>query len=328
VGVALVSWSPSGLLAAQDTTRARADTVGHFHIGLTIHDYGISFGNAPRINGVRLNVQDADLERVNGINVTLWKPREPLTGTVNGVQIGLLPGSSEVSGVGVGLAGVVTSRRARWITVGGLGAVSNGAIDGIGIGGLGLVADGSIHGIGFGGLGAVANGDLKGVVFGGLGAVANRDIWGVAVSGLGTVANRDVVGLAFAGLGTVANRDVTGAGLGGLALVANGSITGIGVGGLAVVANGRITGLGVGGLAVVANEGIRGIGLAGYSVDTHEVGGVTVSAYNRVRGLQRGLAIGIYNSAYELHGVQIGVLNRAKNNKAPFKILPLVNVHL
>jgi len=131
VGVALVSWSPSGLLAAQDTTHARTDTVGHFHIGLTIHDYGFSFGNAARINGVRLNVQDADLERVNGINVTLWKPREPLTGTVNGVQIGLLPGSSEVNGVGVGLAG--------------------------------LVADGSIHGIGFGGLGAVANGDLKGV---------------------------------------------------------------------------------------------------------------------------------------------------------------------
>jgi hypothetical protein len=296
VGVALVSWSPSGLLAAQDTTHARTDTVGHFHIGLTIHDYGISFGNAPRINGVRLNVQDADLERVNGINVTVWKPREPLTGTVNGVQIGLLPGSGEVNGVGVGLAG--------------------------------LVADGSIHGIGFGGLGAVANGDLKGVVFGGLGAVANRDIWGVAVSGLGTVANRDVVGLAFAGLGTVANRDVTGVGLGGLALVANGSITGIGVGGLAVVANGRITGLGVGGLAVVANESIRGIAVAGYSVDTHEMDGVAVSAYTRVRGLQRGLAIGIYNSAYELHGVQIGVLNRAKNNKAPFKILPLLNVHL
>ena len=83
--------------------------------------------NAPRINGVRLNVQDADLERVNGINVTLWKPREPLTGTVNGVQIGLLPGSGEVNGVGVGLAG--------------------------------LVADGSIHGIGFGGLSSVANGD-------------------------------------------------------------------------------------------------------------------------------------------------------------------------
>jgi len=81
-------------------------------------------------------------------------------------------------------------------------------------------------------------------------------------------------------------------------------------------------------LAVVANESIRGIALAGYSVDTHEMDGVAVSAYNRVRGLQRGLAIGIYNSAYELHGVQIGVLNRAKNNKAPFKILPLVNVHL
>ena len=39
------------------------------------------------------------------------------------------------------------------------------------------------------------------------------------------------------------------------------------------------------------------------------------------------LTIGLYNSAYELHGVQIGVLNQAKNNRAPFKILPVLNVH-
>lgn len=337
VGVAFVLGS--GSLAAQDTTRAIADTAnardsvpparaGHFHIGLTIHGYGLSFGNARRITGIRLNVQDAELERVDGINVTLWKPREPPTGTVNGVQVGLLPGSRQVNGIAAGLGGVVTERRARWVTVGGLGAVSNGAIEGIGIGGLGLVANGAIRGIGIGGLGTVANGDIRGIALGGLGAVANRDITGVAMGGLGTVANRDVVGVAVAGLGTVANRDVTGAGVAGLALVANGSITGVGIGGLAVVANDRMTGLGIGGLAVVANEEIRGIAIAGYSVDSHRMAGVSVSAYNRFRGPQRGLAIGLYNSAFELHGVQIGVLNRAKNNKAPFKILPLVNVHL
>ena len=80
--------------------------------------------------------------------------------------------------------------------------------------------------------------------------------------------------------------------------------------------------------SVVANEAIRGIAVAGYSVDSRQMAGVAVSPYNRIRGSQRGLVIGIYNSAYELHGVQIGVLNRAKNNKAPLKILPLLNVHL
>jgi hypothetical protein len=63
-------------------------------------------------------------------------------------------------------------------------------------------------------------------------------------------------------------------------------------------------------------------------VDTHRLTGLSISAYNRVRGLQAGMAVGLYNSADELHGVQIGVVNRAKNNKAPFRILPVLNVHL
>ncbi len=44
-------------VAAQDSTPP--PTHGHFHIGLTVHDYGVTIGNAPRTNGVRLNFQDA-----------------------------------------------------------------------------------------------------------------------------------------------------------------------------------------------------------------------------------------------------------------------------
>src|SRR3989442_3377317 len=149
---------------AQDTAPPR---YGHFHIGLTIHDYGVSLGNAPRVNGVRLNVQDAELDRVNGINVTLWKPREPLSGTINGVHLGLLPGSEQVNGIALGLGGVVAERQLRWISVGGLGAVSNGSLEGVGIGGLGLVANGEIRGVALGGLGSVTNGSLTGIGIGG-----------------------------------------------------------------------------------------------------------------------------------------------------------------
>jgi hypothetical protein len=42
---------------------------------------------------------------------------------------------------------------------------------------------------------------------------------------------------------------------------------------------------------------------------------------------QRGLSIGIFNHADNLHGVQIGVLNFAGNNPEGLKILPLLNVH-
>jgi hypothetical protein len=37
---------------------------------------------------------------------------------------------------------------------------------------------------------------------------------------------------------------------------------------------------------------------------------------------------GLHNSADDLNGVQVGILNRAQNNRAPFQILPVLNVHL
>jgi hypothetical protein len=33
------------------------------------------------------------------------------------------------------------------------------------------------------------------------------------------------------------------------------------------------------------------------------------------------------NYAWTLHGVQIGVLNYARNNPPPFRLLPIVNVN-
>jgi hypothetical protein len=62
-------------------------------------------------------------------------------------------------------------------------------------------------------------------------------------------------------------------------------------------------------------------------VKTRELRGVSIGAYNRVRGLQAGLSIGIYNSARVLNGLQLGVLNRAQNNRGVWRMLPLVNAH-
>ena len=41
------------------------------------------------MNGLRINWSDAGLEQINGINITLWKPEKPMSGTVNGLAIGL-----------------------------------------------------------------------------------------------------------------------------------------------------------------------------------------------------------------------------------------------
>lgn len=61
------------LLHAQDSTEIRHHRPSHWHIGITAHNTGITIGNAARTNGLRLNFEDADLDVVNGINITIWK---------------------------------------------------------------------------------------------------------------------------------------------------------------------------------------------------------------------------------------------------------------
>jgi hypothetical protein len=51
---------------------------------------------------------------------------------------------------------------------------------------------------------------------------------------------------------------------------------------------------------------------------------VSISAFNRVRGRQSGLTIGIVNIANELDGLQLGLINIARN-KSSFRVLPFIN---
>jgi hypothetical protein len=55
------------------------------------------------------------------------------------------------------------------------------------------------------------------------------------------------------------------------------------------------------------------------------VRGVSLSAFNHVKGQQFGLSLGLLNYAWEVHGVQLGVLNYARNNRRGLRLLPLVN---
>ena len=157
LGVALSCPFP----APGQEVRSSSDTtprhIGHFHVGLTYHDYGLSIGNAPRVNGLRLNFQDAGLEQVNGVNITIWEPKKPLHGTVNGFALGGIPSGADLNGISIGVAGVVARHRARWINIGGFGVVSDGTIDGIALAGFGVVADGHLHGLTVAGLGAVTD---------------------------------------------------------------------------------------------------------------------------------------------------------------------------
>jgi len=55
-------------------------------LDLTVNHVGLAIGEIPRVTGLRLNIRDAHLERVDGINVTTWGPYTDNHGIVHGVH--------------------------------------------------------------------------------------------------------------------------------------------------------------------------------------------------------------------------------------------------
>ena len=53
--------------------------------------------------------------------------------------------------------------------------------------------------------------------------------------------------------------------------------------------------------------------------------GVSVSAFNHIRGYQRGVAIGVVNYAYDIKGIQLGILNHVESNPRYLRWLPIFN---
>lgn len=51
-------------------------------------------------------------------------------------------------------------------------------------------------------------------------------------------------------------------------------------------------------------------------------------AYNYVRGTFVGLQIGLVNDTRVLKGVQLGLVNIARNNHGLARVLPILNAHL
>lgn len=85
--------APAATSAQEPEDDAPPAAASHRALNLTIKGFGLSIGNSARLNGLRINFQDYQLERVNGVNLTLWTPEEPLGGTVNGLAVGAAPGA-------------------------------------------------------------------------------------------------------------------------------------------------------------------------------------------------------------------------------------------
>lgn len=284
--------------------------------GLTVpvKNWGLCFGNSPRFDGLRFNLGDKNIDTINGINITLWKANQKnASGTVNGLSLGLLPNAAALNGIQIGLLGPGAEKTIRGITIGLIGAGAGGDMVGLNVGGIGVGAGNNLMGINVGLLGAGAGDDVKGISIGGLGVGAGNNLIGLNLGGLGAGAGEKVIGVTIAGLGAGAGNSLTGLTLCGLA-AGSPAIKGLTIAGLAVGGS-KISGvsLALGTIWVEQDNGD-----AAYT-------GLAVSAFNNIKGTQKGIAIGIVNHAYRLKGLQIGLLNIVRDNPKGRKVLPIIN---
>lgn len=274
-------------------------------------EYGVCLGNARNFTGLRINLRDHDVERINGVNLTLWIPGENDRACIRGLAVGL---AAPVSG------------RLSGISLGGVGVAAHD-IRGIAAGGLGVGAGADVSGIAIGGLGVGAGEDASGILIGGLGAGVGKDLRGIGVGGLGVGAGENIAGIVVGGLGIGAGRNVSGIAVGGVAVGAGKAVKGLALAGGAIGGEERIQGLAAAG-AWLRTQHLKGVGVTAGYVGCADLTGLGVGSVVRVRDTQRGISFGLLNLARHLRGVQIGLLNCARNNPPGLRWLPIVNLHL
>lgn len=327
-------------------------------LGIPTKRVGIGFGNLPQFTGIRFNFKDRYVEKIKGINVTVWQTKNDSdqSGTVNGISLGLpmAMGHENQNGISLGLLGVAATQNLSGINIGLLGAGAGNNVNGFNFGGLGIGSGQDLRGVTIGGLGAGAGGDVIGFNVGGLGIGAGGNLVGFSFGGLGVGSGGSVAGINVAGVGIGAGENLTGfsfalGGIGAGEKIRGINIAGLGIGAGESVNGINIAGLGVGGPRVtgvavamaVGGVDVKGIMIApaffrvggGNNTDengvlTEEEGvmkGLSVSAYNRIKGEQRGVAIGVVNYTQKIKGFQFGLINIVRDNPKGLRVLPLFN---
>lgn len=312
-------------------------------IDLTVNNTGVAIGDKPRMNGLRINYRDRRLEEVNGVNVTIWSPYEPATGTVNGLALGLpATGARRINGVGIGVLGLGAEQSMTGLAIGGVGVGGGGEMRGIMLGGIGVGSGGGLTGLSVGGVGVGSGGSLRGIQIGLVGVGSAGDVSGITIGGIGVGSGGAVSGLAIGGIGVGGGGSFKGIGIGGIGVGSAGDVTGLMIGGVGVGSGGTIKGLSIAGVGVGAptvrgvtislvgagGEDVHAIVLTGGYFKVDERGrfdGGALASVNDIRGAQHGLTIGLFNYARELHGAQLGLINISDNGGSR-RVLPLLSV--
>lgn len=238
--------------------------LGAQSLDLTIKNTGLSIGDSRFVRGIRINFRDDRMERVVGINATIWTPYEPARGTVGGLALGLpLTGARSIHGFGIGAFGVAADDDFTGLGIGGVGMGAGGEARGILIGGIGVGAGGRVTGLTIGGFGAGAGGDVKGITLAGFGAGAGGHVSGITIAGFGAGAGGGTSGITIAGFGAGSGGDASGLTIAGFGAGAGGNVKGITIAGFGAGAGGNVQGITIAGFGAGAGGDATGITLAG-----------------------------------------------------------------
>jgi len=197
--------SPSNSLIVPSKKKARSDFKA---VNIPLKKYGISFGNSSEFNGIRLNLADKDIKRINGLNVTFWARKlkywsdnvQMQKSLVNGISTGIIPTCGTMNGINSGLLRVVAMKEMNGLSLSVLNLSSKGNINGVSFSGLITQCD-VLSGFAVSGLAAAGTGGINGLAIGGVTVSSDRsDINGVAAT-LGVLyCGNDFYGLGISGI--------------------------------------------------------------------------------------------------------------------------------
>jgi len=106
------------------------------HLTIGINDVGVCFGNSMKNSGLRFNLRDKNVNKINGINLT-GVSKSTIT---NGLTFGLIANYDSICN-GIIINGLVgETHRTNGIVISGLGHVAT-KFNGVGIGGLAIASD-------------------------------------------------------------------------------------------------------------------------------------------------------------------------------------------
>ena len=326
-------------------------------LDIALAGHGLSIGNSSRFTGLRINAVDSQVERIDGLNLTLWNPGKNPDAAYNGATVGLI-GTKARTITGIALSGIGVNAREhlRGIAAGGLGVGAN-RLTGLAAGLIMVDVKERIRGIVLAGFWTGDCQQLDGIAFS-LGGAIGRQVRGLTIGGLfAGGSNLTGLSLSFGGAYADTLRGVAvggifanAGGLGGMRGIAGGGLfvggrdlTGIAcsLGGIGAES---LDGIMLAGLGLGAGKRIRGVAIGSCLVFAPQVTGVAVGALNglyidridledflHVKYANRrftGLSIGLFNYTAQLKGVQLGLLNYAGNNPRWLKLLPVVNLHI